>query len=132
MPLKITLKPFERLIINGAAIRNGERSASLLIETQCKFLRESEIILEGDADTAAKRLCVTLQLIYLADNPIEAEDLFVRQATALMRAVPSTAPHILAIQDELAAGHYHRAIKRGRDLVAYERSLTDHFATATV
>lgn len=131
MPLKITLKPFERLIINGAAIRNGERSASFLIETQAKFLRESEIILEADADTAAKRLCVTLQLMYLADNPIEAEDLFVRQATELMRAVPSTGPYILAIQEELAAGQYHRAIKRGRDLVAYERSLSDHFSAAT-
>lgn len=129
MPLKITLKPFERLIVNGAAIRNGERSATFLIETQCKFLRESEIILEADADTAAKRLCVTLQLIYLADNPIEAEDLFVRQATELMRAVPSTGSFILAIQDELAAGQYHRAIKRGKELVAYERSLTEHLAT---
>ena len=130
MPLKITLKPFERLIINGAAIRNGERSASLLIETQSKFLRESEIITEAEADTAAKRLCVTLQLIYLADNPIEAEDLFVRQATELMQAVPTTGSYILAIQDELAAGQYHRAIKRGRDLIAYERSLTDRFTIA--
>ena len=131
MPLKITLKPFERLIINGAAIRNGERSASFLIETQCRFLRESEIILETDADTACKRLCVTLQVIYLADNPVEAEDLFVRQATELLKAVPSTGPYVLAIQDELAAGHYHRAIKRGRDLVAYERSLHERLAPAT-
>ncbi len=130
MPLKITLKPFERLIINGAAIRNGERGASFLIETSCKFLRESELILEADADTASKRLCVTLQLLYLADSPVEAEDLFVRQATELMRAVPSTAPYILAIQDELAAGRHHRAIKRGRDLVAYEDSLRDHLATS--
>ena len=131
MPLKITLKPLERLIINGAAIRNGERSASFLIETSCKFLRESEIIAEADADTAAKRLCVTLQLIYLADNPLEAEDLFVRQATELMRAVPSTAPYIVAIQDELAAGRYHRAIKCGRELVAYETALHERLSSTS-
>ena len=125
MPLRLELKPFERLIINGALLRNGDRRSTFLIETQCKFLRESEIITEAEADTACKRLCVTLQLIYLADNPIEAEDLFVRQATELMRAVPSTGPRIAAIQDELAAGNYHRAIKRGRELVAYERSLQE-------
>jgi hypothetical protein len=42
-------------------------------------------------------------IIYLADNPPEAEDLFVRQATEIMKASPSMAPYILAIQDELSA-----------------------------
>ena len=125
MPLRIELKPQERLIINGALIRNGDRRSVFMIENQCKFLRESEIIFEAEADTAAKRLCVTLQLIYLADNPLEADDLFVRQANQLLEAAPSMAPYILAIQDELAARQYHRAIKRGRELVAYERSLQE-------
>ena len=125
MPLRIELKPQERLIINGALIRNGDRRSVFIIENQCKFLRESEIIFEAEADTAAKRLCVTLQLLYLADRPPEAEDLFVRQASAIMEAVPSAAPLILAIQDALSDGQYHHAIKRGRELVAYERSLLD-------
>ncbi|MCJ2055172.1 flagellar biosynthesis repressor FlbT, partial [Methylobacterium sp. J-048] len=30
MGLRLTLKPFERLIINGAAIRNGDRPVSFL------------------------------------------------------------------------------------------------------
>ena len=123
MALRIELKPQERLIINGALIRNGDRRSVFVIENQCKFLRESEIIFETEADTAAKRLCVTLQLIYLADNPLEADDLFVRQANQMLEAAPSMAPYILAIQDELAARQFHRAIKRGRDLIAYERSL---------
>ncbi|KQO89758.1 flagellar biosynthesis repressor FlbT [Methylorubrum extorquens] len=126
MALRIELKPQERLIINGALIRNGDRRSTFVIENHCKFLRESEIITETEADTVAKRLCVTLQFIYLADNPPEAEDLFVRQATEIMKASPSMAPYILAIQDELSARQYHRAIKRGRELIAYERQLLDH------
>ncbi|GJE83005.1 flagellar biosynthesis repressor FlbT [Methylorubrum thiocyanatum] len=128
MALRIELKPQERLIINGALIRNGDRRSTFVIENQCKFLRESEILTESEADTAAKRLCVTLQFIYLADNPPEAEDLFVRQATEIMKASPSMGPYILAIQDELSAHQYHRAIKRGRELIAYERQLLDHLA----
>ncbi|RVU19417.1 flagellar biosynthesis repressor FlbT [Methylobacterium oryzihabitans] len=129
MPLKIVLKPFERLIINGAAIRNGERTSSFLIENTCRFLRESEIISESEADTACKRLCVTLQLIYLADKPAEAEDLLIRQATELLAAMPTSAPYLLAIQDEIAAGRYHRALKCGRDLVAWETSLRERLAS---
>lgn len=131
MALRIELKPQERLIINGALIRNGDRRSTFVIENQCKFLRESEILTESEADTAAKRLCVTLQFIYLADNPPEAEDLFVRQATEIMKASPSMGPFSLAIQDELSARQYHRAIKRGRELIAYERQLLDHLAQST-
>ena len=130
MALRIELKPQERLIINGALIRNGDRRSVFVIENQCKFLRESEIITETEADTAAKRLCVTLQFIYLADTPPEAEDLFVRQATEILRASPSMAPYLLAIQDELSAQQYHRAIKRGRELIAYERELLGHLDAA--
>ncbi|MEH3117634.1 MAG: flagellar biosynthesis repressor FlbT [Methylorubrum populi] len=131
MALRIELKPQERLIINGALIRNGDRRSVFVIENQCKFLRESEIITESEADTAAKRLCVTLQFIYLTDNPPEAEDLFVRQATEILKASPSMGPYILAIQDELSAQQYHRAIKRGRELIAYERDLLDRLDEGT-
>jgi flagellar protein FlbT len=130
MPLRIHLKPFERLIINGAALRNGERSTNLLIENTCKFLRESEIIPESGADTACKRLCVTLQLIYLADHPMEADDLLVRQSLEILRSIPTSAPYLVAIQDELANKQYHRALKIGRELVAYERSLMERLSTA--
>ena len=130
MPLRIELKPFERMIINGAAIRNGDRRASLLIETQCKFLRESEIITESEADTACKRLHLTLTVIYLSDDPSEAIGLFYAQAAELLRAAPSMAPQLLAIQRALDVGQHHQAIRRGRKLVAYERVLLDRLAPA--
>ncbi|GJE46664.1 flagellar biosynthesis repressor FlbT [Methylobacterium soli] len=131
MPLRIELKPFERLIINGAAIRNGDRRSSFLMETQCKFLRESEIITESEADTACKRIHLTLTVIYLSDNPIEPEGLFFAQAADLLKAAPSTAPYLLAIQQELEAKRYHHAIKRGKDLVAYEQTLLDRLGPQT-
>jgi flagellar biosynthesis repressor protein FlbT len=120
MPLRIELKPFERLIINGAAIRNGDRRASFLVETQCKFLRESEIITESEADTPAKRIHLTLTVLYLADDPRPAEDLFFAQGAELLTAMPDAAPYLVAIKDAVEAGEYHRAIKRGKDLVTYE------------
>ncbi|KQP66164.1 flagellar biosynthesis repressor FlbT [Methylobacterium sp. Leaf112] len=128
MPLKIELKPFERLLIGGTAIRNGSRRSSFVIETVTNFLRESDIILESEADTACKRLYVTLTVLYLAEPTPEAEDIFVRQANALLEAVPTTAPYIRDIHEFVAARELYRALKRCKDLIQYEQSLSDRLA----
>ena len=120
MPLRLELKPFERLIINGALIRNGDRRSTFLIETQCKFLRESEIITESEADTACKQLHLTLTVIYLADDPAQGIDLFFRQATDLIRQAPAAAPQIAAIADLVESGDHYRALKLSRKLVEWE------------
>ncbi|SDM23754.1 flagellar protein FlbT [Methylobacterium phyllostachyos] len=120
MPLRLELKPYERLIINGALLRNGDRRSTFLIETQCKFLRESEIITESEADTACKQLHLTLTVIYLADDPAQGIDLFFRQATDLIREAPACAPQIAAIAAQIEAGDYYRALKLSRKLVEWE------------
>ncbi|WP_342107134.1 flagellar biosynthesis repressor FlbT [Methylobacterium sp. SI9] len=134
MPLRLELKPFERLIINGALLRNGERRSTFLIETQCKFLRESEIITESEADTACKQLHLTLTVIYLADDPAQGIDLFFRQATDLIRQSPAAAPQIAEIAVQIEAGEYYRALKLSRKLVEWESAdrmpAADHPAPA--
>jgi flagellar protein FlbT len=120
MPLRLELKPYERLIINGALIRNGDRRSTFLIETQCKFLRESEIITETEADTACKQIHLTLTVIYLADDPASGIDLFFQQAAELIRLVPAAAPQIAAIAEAVEAGTFYPAIKLGRKLVEWE------------
>ena len=125
MPLRITLKAHERLIINGACIRNGDRNADLLVETQCKFLRETEIIRESEADTPCKKLCVTLQVVYLAEDPSRAIDLFTLQAGEVMQIMPSAAPYLAEISRHITALQYHHAIKAGRKLIAHEQDLLE-------
>lgn len=123
MPLRISLKARERLIINGAVIRNGGRMADLLIETACQFLRESEIIHESEADTPVKKLCVTLQVIHLADDPTDAKALLLAQSAEVLQIMPSAAPFLLEIQDWLARGYTYSALRSGRHLMYHERDL---------
>lgn len=125
MALRIDLKPNERLIIGGVSIRNGARKASLTFETQAKFLRERDILTEGEAKTACERLYVLLEAIYLTDNPSELENEFVIQANVLMAAAPSMAPYLAAIFNKFSSGEYYAAIKLGQDLMKYERHLID-------
>ena len=125
MPLRLELKPFERLIINGALLRNGDRRSTFLIETQCKFLRESEIITESEADTACKQLHLTLTVIYLADDPAAGIDLFFRQATDLIRHAPAAAPQVADIAAAVEAGEFYRSLKLSRKLVEWESALME-------
>lgn len=123
MPLKIELKPFERLIIGGASIRNGDRRSSFILETNTRFLREADIIVEQDANTPCKRLYVALEFVYLSDDPGEAENVFVALANEVMQAAPSTGPFIIRIHDCLASREYYQALKVAKELLAYEAAL---------
>ena len=67
---------------------------------------------------------MTLQVIYLADDPAQAENLFVLQSTEILRTIPGAAPYLVAIHDAVAAKQYHLAIKTGRKLIAYEDELS--------
>lgn len=130
MPLKIELKPDERLIIGNAVIRNGPRRTSFVIETNTKFLRESDIITQSEADTPCKRLYFALTVMYLADDGTHAENAFFAEASALMSAAPSMGPYIAAIHEQITAGDRYRALKRGKELIVYEQSLMERLQTA--
>ena len=94
MPLRIIVKPQERLIVNGAVLRNGgSHNITLIVETQCQFLREGELISESEADTPCKKLCLTLQVLHLSDEPTEVENLFFAQAVEVMRLCPAQHPY---------------------------------------
>lgn len=121
MPLRITLKPFERMIINGAAIRNGDRNANFIVETQCRFLRETDIVYESEADTPCKKLYITLQVVHLSENPSEPETLFFAQAVEVMKIIPSSAPFLAEIQRLLAEKQTYYALKTCRQLIVHEQ-----------
>ena len=65
MPLKFTLKPGEKVIINGAVIGRGEEPGSFYLFNKVKFLRGREVMREDQADTLEKKLYLIIQLIYL-------------------------------------------------------------------
>ena len=48
MPLKLSLKPGETFVVNGAVVRNGDRRGVLLLENRARVLREKDIHLLED------------------------------------------------------------------------------------
>jgi flagellar protein FlbT len=128
MALKLTIKPNERLVINGASIRfAGDRSVPIVIENHARFLRGSEIMGQDEADTPAKRILFTLQAVYMQepDERGELNGALLRQISDFSAAVPSAGLIIAEIASALAEDRHHAAIKRARNLVAYEAELID-------
>ena len=44
MALNLTLKPFERIIVNGCMLRNGGRKSTLTVETRADIIRETDLL----------------------------------------------------------------------------------------
>ena len=65
MPLKIILKPGERMMIDGAVICNGESKSEFTVENRVPLLRQKDILNEENADTVCRKIYFTIQLMYI-------------------------------------------------------------------
>lgn len=132
MPLKITLKPGEKLFIAGAVVQNGEHVAELSILNDVPVLREKDIYTEASADTLAKRVYLCVQLMYM--DPANLHDYQGKYALLVQEALkrwPMAADIISRINAELACGRFYTALRAVRQLVQFEQEhLSDHPTSA--
>ena len=127
MPLRLTLKPHERVIIGGAAVRNGGTPTALLVENQVPVLREHDILSPRTVCTPCERVYLALQLGYVdvEQRPTHFET-YQRLADEVRRAAPSCGPILDRIDEQLAAGNPYQALKAGRWLRRHEQELLQH------
>src|SRR3546814_461765 len=65
MALKVSLKPDEQFVVNGAVVRNGDRRTNLILQNKVSLLREKDIIQEEEANTPSRRIYFAIMLMYL-------------------------------------------------------------------
>ncbi len=92
MPLKFTLRPGEKVIVNGAVIGRGEEPGSFYLFNKANFLRGREVMKEEQADTLEKKLYLVIQLIYLF--PENAPENLVKFETILAETMRSPVPRV--------------------------------------
>ena len=88
MPLKLSLKPGEKFVLNGAVLVNGDRRATLVIQNKACMLREKEIMQPKDAKTPARRVYLAIMMMYL-DGEVSEEPYneFALRMTEFMSAI---------------------------------------------
>jgi len=126
MPLKVEIKPGERIIIGDSIITNDGHRARLFIEGDAPILREKDIMRPDDADTPCKKIYLLIQMMYLADDPRQHHELYFQMINDVQTAAPSTMPQIEAINNLLLTGVYYKALKAANQLIAYEKDLMDN------
>lgn len=126
MPLKLSLKPSERFVINGAVMQNGDRRTILLLQNKASVLREKDIFQPEEVDTPAKRIYFPIQMMYLepAEAPSHYEE-FIARMNDFMNAIrsPEILKECVAISKDVMAADYYRALTRCRKLLTYEEGL---------
>ena len=124
MPLKITLKPGEKIIINGAVIKNGEKAMTFYIENKATILREKDIMREEDAITYCSKIYFIIQLMYLdGKNMVEYHNIYWRLVQDLIEAVPRATGIVDAISQNILEENYYKALKLARKLIAFEKEV---------
>lgn len=126
MPLKLTLKPGERMIIGGAVVTNGAGKTDLFVENNVPLLREKDIMGEKDADTIAKQIYFTIQLMYIdPENLVNHHNAYWNLVQQTVKAAPSTVELIDRISEKIVANNHYQALKLTRKLIAYEKEIID-------
>ncbi len=127
MPLKITLKPRERLILGGAVVRNGDAATHLLVENEVPILRERDILTEKNAGSPCRRIYFAIQLMYV-DQPrlAQHQQLYKMLVADVLGAAPSTRRFTDPISKLVAEEKYYQALKVARQLIDYEQELFRH------
>ncbi len=127
MPLRLTLRPHERVVIAGAVVQNGESRATLRIENEVPVLRESDIMRPSDVRTPCERIVLAVQLIYV-DGERSAQhrrtlDALVDEVRA---AAPTLRPTLDAVMRLVEQGRLYQAGKQSRRLLPREREILSH------
>jgi len=123
MPLKLSLKPGEKFVINGAVVANGDKRTTLVVQNQAAILREKEILQVEEVTTPTRRIYFPIMMMYLdAENHESYYDEFALRMTEFMQVVAN--PEVLAtcvmISKEVMRGEYYRALIHAKKLFAYE------------
>src|SRR6266849_4805008 len=126
MALKVELKPNERILIGESVITNCNQRSWLVIEGTSPILREKDILTPARADTPAKRIYLTVQLMYTSRDPRASHEIYFKLMRDTLCAAPSTWPLIESINNHILTGKMYKALKDAKKLIAYEQELMDH------
>lgn len=125
MALRLTLKPNEKLIINGCVITNADRRQVISIENKADIVRGAHLLDENDAATPVKKVYFFVQSALL--RPEIRDDIVpVIQKNLGQLAVvfnQDIAAHIFEAANYISNQEYYYAMRSLREVMAYEQEL---------
>ncbi len=131
MALVIDLKPGEKILIGEAVITNDSQRTRLHIAGDSPILREKDVLQEEDIDTPCKAIYFLIQCMYLARNARQYHKEYFKRVEEIQKAAPSCTIFFMQINEEIIEGHYYKAMKLAKELIAHEKELIDNVTKQT-
>ena len=123
MPLKLSLKPGERFVLNGAVVQNGDRRCSLVLQNKASVLREKDIMQAEDVTSPARHVYFPVMMMYLDEGGADKYyDEFLRRMTEFMNVIanPSVLVECVGVSKSIMSREYYKALMGCRKLIDYE------------
>lgn len=124
MPLKLSLKPGEKLVLNGAVLANGDKRSTLIIQNKACLLREKDIMQPEEANTPARRIYLPIMMMYLdPENGEQYYNDFALRMTEFMGAICNreALSNCVEISRSVMGGEYYHALMVCKKLFEFER-----------
>src|SRR6201985_1831574 len=109
MPLRVELKPFERIIIGESVIINSGTRTSFLIDGDTPILREKDTVTAETADTPAKRLYHCVQMMYLKNDVPRFRATYLDGVKQVRQAVPDSSDLIATVNHHVTEASLYKA-----------------------
>ena len=123
MPLRVELKPFERIVIGETVLINSGTRTSFLIDGEAPILREKDTVTAETANTPAKRLYFCVQMMYLKNDIPRYRASYATCIKNLREAFPGARDMIEIINNHVSDGTLYKGLKEIRKLMKREYAL---------
>ena len=129
MPLKVELKPGEKIILGQAVITNGDQRARFTLDGSAPLLREKDIMTSSAADTPAKLVYLAVQMMYVQQDIDKHHQDYFKLVTDILSAAPSLSGEISAINNHILTGNLYKGLKDAKSLIEKEEGLLNNVRT---
>ena len=123
MPLKLSLKPHERFVLNGAVVQNGDRRTTLVLQNKASVLREKDIMQADEVTSPARRVYFPVMMMYLDEAGFESYyEEFALRLTEFMGVIRNPTIQSICVQasKHVLAREQYKALMLCRKLIEYE------------
>lgn len=128
MALKLSLKPGEKFVLNGAVVQNGDRRGVLVLQNKASVLREKDIMQAEDVNTPGRRIYFPIMMMYLDEaGAAKFLDELALRLTEFMGATRNAdiLAECVSVSRHVLAREYYKALMAARKIVDYEEKVLD-------
>ena len=125
MALRLTLKPNERILINGCVVRNADRRQMIVIENQADIVRETDLLKEDEERTPVKEVYFFIQTALLEPSTRKKLVSIIQRKLGALAPVfhDEMAGHIFEAAAHVSSADFYKAMRTLRPLIEYEEKL---------